>query len=157
MDDPTPIEPQSPAAPVAPAAPASSPLPSIPADVKKQSLPSAAAPAQAGQEDGATPAEPLSRRDALKQALEGKTKRGDHAQYQPRQNGQFAGPPSPPPAPAAGSPSAVPQHSPSRPSMPKSLRKELEAHWNTAHPELAAAIHQRELDYEKGVQPLKEA
>jgi len=41
--------------------------------------------------------------------------------------------------------------------MPKSLRKELEAHWNTAHPELAAAVHQRQLDYEKGVQPLKEA
>jgi len=43
-----------------------------------------------------------------------------------------------------------------RPAMPKSLKKELESHWNTVAPEFAAAIAQRETDYEKGVAPLKE-
>jgi hypothetical protein len=40
--------------------------------------------------------------------------------------------------------------------MPKSFNKELEAHWNTAHPELLSKFVQRELDTEKGVAPLKE-
>ncbi len=75
--------------------------------------------------------------------------RGTHAQFQPRDQGKFAGPPKFP-TPQPPQPTAV-----ERPAMPKSLRKELQAHWETAHPELAAAIHQRELDYEKGVQPLK--
>ena len=57
------------------------------------------------------------------------------------------------PLPAAETPAfPVPQ----RPAMPKSLKKELEAHWNQAHPELASAFVQREADYEKDVAPLRD-
>lgn len=43
-----------------------------------------------------------------------------------------------------------------RPPMPKSLKLELQPHWDTAPEPLLAAINQREQDYEKGVTPLKE-
>ncbi len=43
-----------------------------------------------------------------------------------------------------------------RPPMPKSLKLELQPHWDTAPEPLLAAINQREADYEKGVTPLKE-
>ena len=79
--------------------------------------------------------------------------RGRHARFQPRDGGRFAGPPAAP----AESVVPAPVPAPVRPDMPKSLRLELKPHWDTAHPDLAAAIHQRELDYDKGVQPLKAA
>lgn len=41
-------------------------------------------------------------------------------------------------------------------AMPKSLRKEVAAHWKTAHPELAQEIIRREADFEKGIQGSKE-
>lgn len=90
------------------------------------------------------------RRELLTRAVEKSTERGKHAQHQPRTpHGQFNGPPKAPEVPAVP---AIP-----RPQMPKSLKRELQPHWETAHPELAAAIHQRELDYEKGLTPLQRA
>ncbi len=60
--------------------------------------------------------------------------------------------PKPPALPAAAEPvAAVPKV-----AMPKSLRLELSQHWEKTPAELQAAINQREADYEKGVQPLKQ-
>lgn len=68
------------------------------------------------------------------------------------EHGKFAPAPAAP-APQFPTPEAA---APQRPTMPKSLRKELESHWNTAPVELVSAIVQREADFEKGVTPLKE-
>lgn len=120
-----------------------------PAPVAEPSAtPSAAEPP--AQPPAAAP-DPKDRRGLLVEAIQ-KNNRGQHAQRQPREQGKFAGPPQ---APAQAAAPVVPAVQ--RPAMPKSLKKELEQHWNAAPAELAAAVHQRELDYEKGVQPLKEA
>lgn len=138
-----------------------------PIEVQQPPVDGGAPPAPApAPEIPATPPEtpkaidPKDRRDLLMREFSKPSERGKHAQHQPRDNGKFAGPPKFPVPPAAKSPEAVPPAAPvvapQRPEMPKSLKKELQAHWEAAHPELAAAIHQRELDYEKGVMPLKE-
>jgi hypothetical protein len=64
-------------------------------------------------------------------------------------------------APATPAPAAAPAPveeitAPERPAMPRSFKKELESHWGALPHEFAAAVVQRETDYEKGVQPLKE-
>lgn len=96
----------------------------------------------------APPAEPLTRRDQLVESFKTvekkETERGKHAVNQPREQGKFAGPPVAPIAVA-----------PIRPAMPKSYKLELQKHWDALPPEFAAAVHQRELDSEKGIEPLK--
>lgn len=86
------------------------------------------------------------------------TERGKHAQYQPRDNGKFAGAPQFPKPPAGTDPGAdAPAKPPvSRPSMPKSLKLELQPHWDAAPLDLLNAVIERETNYEKGVVPLKE-
>lgn len=102
-----------------------------------------------------TPAkpDPSDLRGTIEHAMKNPGNRGKHATYQPRnEQGKFVGAPVQPPT---AQPAVAPPPTP-RPEMPKSLKLELKQHWEAAHPELAAAIHQRELDYEKGVMPLKE-
>src|SRR6185369_11363430 len=92
------------------------------------------------------PAKPQDRREVIADAFRNPTQRGKHAASQPREQGRFAGPP----APQFPTPQAI-----QRPEMPKSLKKEVEAHWNTAPVELVSEFHRREQDYEKGLQPLR--
>lgn len=98
----------------------------------------------------AEPAKPLTRAETIREALntppeERKpTNRGKHAVNQPREQGKFA----------PGSPAQVAPVAPvvsDRPPMLKSLRKEVEPHWNNAPAELLAEFTRREADYEKGV------
>lgn len=107
-------------------------------------------PAQAPEVAPAAPTEPLSRRDSIRQEF-AKTNRGQHAQHQPREQGKFAGPPALPPplSPAPVAPAVQ------RPAMPKAYKLELQKHWEAIPPEFATAVHQRELDAERGIQPLK--
>lgn len=125
--------------PVAEPAPAPAPAPEAPA-----------APAETPKTD------PKDRRELLAKEFAKPNERGKHAQHQPREQGKFAGPPKFPTPQQAQAPTPPAAPAIQRPEMPKSLKKELQAHWEAAHPELAAAIHQRELDYERGVMPLKE-
>src|SRR5262245_40850649 len=82
----------------------------------------------------------------------------------PRVNGRFApaNPATPPAnaAPATAVPELVPQTPaapvPPRPAMPKSLRLELQPHWDAAPDELRNAIIEREAAGEKGIAPLKD-
>ena len=85
------------------------------------------------------PKEPETRRDVLERAFKTPNNRGKHASLQPREAGKFAGPPQTPQAEA-----------PARPPLLKSLKKELEPHWNNAPPELLNAFAQREADFDKG-------
>jgi DNA repair exonuclease SbcCD ATPase subunit len=86
-------------------------------------------------------------------------KRGRHAAFQPREQGKFA--PGKPEVPIEnqqdtsknallndvnGQKNAL---LPDRPPMVKSLKKELEPHWNAAHPELAKAWVEREAAIER--------
>ena len=88
------------------------------------------------------PAEPQSRADTIREAMKSPTNRGKHAVHQPREGGKFAGAPQfPTPEP--------------RPTMPKSLRMELQPHWEKAPHELLSAVNQREADYEKGIAQYK--
>jgi len=88
------------------------------------------------------PAEPQSRADTIREAMKSPTNRGKHAVHQPREGGKFAGAPQfPTPEP--------------RPAMPKSLRMELQPHWEKAPHELLSAVNQREADYEKGIAQYK--
>ncbi len=102
-------------------------------------------------ETPAEPAKPLTRAETIREALntpaeERKpTNRGKHAVNQPREQGKFA-----PGAPVVADPVQAPVVS-DRPPMLKSLRKEVEAHWNNAPPELLNEFTRREADYEKGV------
>lgn len=92
-------------------------------------------------------AEPQSRADVLREAFNKPSNRGKHAAYQPREQGKFA-----PGAPL------VPKEQPvevQRPPMPKSLRKELEPHWQQAPKELIEAFIQRDLDAERGITQYK--
>lgn len=83
------------------------------------------------------------RREVIRAAMSGEkpTNRGKHAQYQPRETGKFAGPPTFP--------------TPEPPQMPKSLKRELQKHWEMSPVELRQAIHQREMDFEKGITQYK--
>jgi len=86
--------------------------------------------------------EPQSRADTIREAMKSPTNRGKHAVHQPREGGKFAGAPQfPTPEP--------------RPAMPKSLRMELQPHWEKAPHELLSAVNQREADYEKGIAQYK--
>ena len=88
------------------------------------------------------PVEPQSRADTIREAIKSPTNRGKHAVHQPREGGKFAGAPQfPTPEP--------------RPAMPKSLRMELQPHWEKAPHELLSAVNQRESDYEKGIAQYK--
>ena len=88
------------------------------------------------------PAEPQSRADTIREAMKSPTNRGKHAVHQPREGGKFAGAPQfPTPEP--------------RPTMPKSLRMELQPHWEKAPHELLSAVNQREADYEKSIAQYK--
>ena len=90
----------------------------------------------------AEPSEPQSRADTIREAMKSPTNRGKHAVHQPREGGKFAGAPQfPTPEP--------------RPAMPKSLRMELQPHWEKAPHELLTAVNQRESDYEKGIAQYK--
>lgn len=86
---------------------------------------------------------PVDRREVIRAAMNGEkpTNRGKHAQYQPRETGKFAGPPTFP--------------TPEPPQMPKSLKRELQKHWEMSPVELRQAIHQREVDFEKGITQYK--
>lgn len=97
----------------------------------------------------AAPAAPESRRDTIERAFKTPTNRGKHASLQPREQGRFAG------APQVGGAVAAPAPVVERPPLSKSLKRELEPHWNAAPHELVTAFAQREADYEKGVEPLK--
>ena len=80
--------------------------------------------------------EPQSRADTIREAMKSPTNRGKHAVHQPRDGGKFAGAPQfPTPEP--------------RPTMPKSLRSDLQPHWEKAPHELLSAFNQREADYDK--------
>lgn len=88
------------------------------------------------------PVEPQSRADTIREAMKSPTNRGKHAVHQPREGGKFAGAPQfPTPEP--------------RPAMPKSLRMELQPHWEKAPHELLSAVNQREQDYEAGIAQYK--
>lgn len=88
-------------------------------------------------------AEPIDRREVIRAAMNGEkpTNRGKHAQFQPRDTGKFAGPPKFP--------------TPEPPQMPKSLKRELQQHWEMAPIELRQAVYQREVDFEKGISQYK--
>lgn len=95
--------------------------------------------------------EPKTRADTIRDALNKPSNRGKHAAYQPREQGKFApGSPNVPKEQAPEQPQA-----PSRPALLKSLKKELEPHWNAAPPELLQAFAQREADFEKGAETWK--
>lgn len=91
--------------------------------------------------DSAAPVVPETRHDTLRRALNTPNNRGKHAAFQPREAGKFAGAPIRP---------AEQNQAPTRAPMIKSLRRELEPHWNTAHPELVNAFVEREAAFEKG-------
>lgn len=98
----------------------------------------------------AEPAAPLSRRDMIAKAMAEvpANKRGQHAAFQPREQGKFApGKPEVPAEPAA----PVQQQAPAPVKVPmvKSLKKELQAHWDAAHPDLAKAWTEREAAIER--------
>lgn len=112
------------------------------------------APAPAPAATPAAPAstvsvEPKSRHDTIREAMKAAkdgTLRGQHAQRQPREAGKFAGPPAsatPAPVPLEAAPKP-------RPALLKSLKRELEPHWNTAPQELVEAFAEREAAFEKG-------
>src|SRR5437879_2434995 len=85
--------------------------------------------------------EPPNRREIIAKAFQ-------KAPPAPRQpTGQFA--PKPPETPPGRHQDAT--KTPPRPAMPKSLKKDLQTHWDAAPVELLSAIEQREADYEKGV------
>lgn len=100
------------------------------------------------------PAEPKSRHDVIREAMKAAkdgTLRGQHATRQPREQGKFAGPPQAPQASQA--PQQAPEVTPKpRPALLKSLKKELEPHWNTAPQELVEAFAEREAAFERGAQ-----
>lgn len=107
-------------------------------------VPPVEAPVAAPTQETPAAPDPKDLHAVVKHATE--TKRGTHAQHQPRtERGQFDGPPKVPPVPAA----------PPRPPLPKSLKQDLAPHWEKTPAELAAAIIEREAAYEKGVEPLK--
>lgn len=83
-------------------------------------------------------------RDALNKPP---TNRGKHAAYQPREQGKFV-----PGAPAIPAPAAP---IPPELALPKSIKREYEAHWNQTPAELRQALIQREADYEKGINQYK--
>lgn len=96
------------------------------------------------------PEQPLSRRELLAREFKTPTERKPNGQFIPANRRQAA-------APAAQS--QVPPEKQvaaeiKRLTMPKSLKKELQSHWDTAPMELVNAIAQREADHEKGVAPL---
>lgn len=111
------------------------------------------APAPAA--ENAAPAEPQSRRDVIAAAMRARdgTNRGQHATRQPREQGKFAGPPEaaqkPAQAPQANAEPAAPRP---RPALLKSLKRDLEPHWNNAPQELVEAFAEREAAFEKGAQ-----
>lgn len=96
--------------------------------------------------------DPTDRRALVKQAFVAQTNRGKHAVNQPRVDGKFAGPPQ---LPAQQAQPVVPV-GPTRPAMPKAYKLEHQKHWDAIPQEFAAAVHQRELDAEKGIVPLKQ-
>lgn len=100
------------------------------------------------------PAEPQSRHDTIRAAMKAAkdgTLRGQHAANQPREQGKFAGPPKAATTPATPVTGEVAPVAPKpRPALLKSLKRELEPHWNTAPQELVEAFAQREADFEKG-------
>lgn len=103
--------------------------------------PSAAPPPPAEPQTSAE--EPIDRREVIRAAMNGEkpTNRGKHAQFQPRDTGKFAGPPKfPTPEPV---------------QMPKSLKRELQQHWEMTPMELRQAVYQREMDFEKGISQYK--
>lgn len=103
--------------------------------------PAAAVPAEPKPADPTT----QTRRDIIKAAMDKPANnRGRHAAYQPRADGKFA--PGAPVVPVAAPAAAEP----ARPALIKSLKKDLEAHWNAAPRELVEAFAQREQDFEKG-------
>ncbi len=104
----------------------------------------------------AAPAIPETRRDTIARAVAESKQNPREVRPNPRPrfvDGKFAPVEAAPVAPAF--PTAETQ-APKPPSMPKSLRLELQPHWEKTPAELQAAINQREADYERGVQPLKE-
>lgn len=88
-------------------------------------------------------ADPKDRRAVIAEAMKTPTNRGKHAAFQPREQGKFAGPPATPPVAEV-----VPKV---RPALLKSLKKDLEPHWNAAPTELLEAFTQREADFDKGI------
>lgn len=115
--------------------------------------PAPEAPAAAQPAAPEAPKAPESRRDVLERAFKTPNNRGKHASLQPREQGKFAGPPqakSEAPQVATDAPAA-----PVRPPLLKSLKRELEPHWNSAPPELLQAFAQREADFDKGAQTWK--
>lgn len=101
----------------------------------------------------AAPAIPETRRDTIARAVAEAKQQPPRDRNAPRPrfvDGKFA-----PVEVAPAFPTAETQ-APKPPSMPKSLRLELQPHWEKTPAELQAAINQREADYERGVQPLKE-
>lgn len=134
-----------------------------------------AAPTPAPEAAPQAPEKPLERREVIAAAIKasqepanGKTLRErmiENGTIRPRdQQGRFAPQQAQPatakpsqaaaPArPADGVPSLSPSSSPATASdvpLPRSLKKELEAHWKAANPELQRAIAQREADFERG-------
>lgn len=103
--------------------------------------PSAATPPPAEPQPSAEA--PVDRREVIRAAMNGEkpTNRGKHAQFQPRNTGKFSGPPKFP--------------TPEPPQMPKSLKRELQEHWEMTPLELRQAVHQREVDFEKGISQYK--
>ena len=98
------------------------------------------------------PKEPKTRLETLTAAMKASkdgTLRGQHAASQPRSGGKFAGAPIAQSEIVQNQPAV--EQAPQRPAMPKSLRKELEPHWNAAPQELVQAFLQRDADAEKGI------
>lgn len=134
---------------------------SAPAVEEVTQTPAPEAPAPATPAPEAAPAEtqePMSRRDMIAKAMAEvpDNKRGQHAAFQPRDNGKFA--PGKPEIPQNPAPKQNPatvdalKQNPGtvdRPPMVKSLKKELEAHWNNAPPELTKAWVEREAAIER--------
>ena len=142
------------AAPEAPAAaPAAQPSqPAAPAAAPKQSSASPSTPA------GAAPQKPVERSSVIREAMIAKgiikprvdapAATGVNSGQQPRdERGKFASPLTAPlattPAPSAASPQVT--------NLPRSLRKEYEAAWKAAHPDLQKAWTQRDADYDRGI------
>lgn len=93
-----------------------------------------------------TPVVPLTRREKIAEVMATKTAAPAIPLPRPRDpSGKFA-----PNAPTFPTPAVQ------RPDMPKSLKQDLIPHWNAAPVELVNAVHQRELDHEKGVAQLKQ-
>ncbi len=100
----------------------------------------------------AAPSTPETRREVIARAMAQPPREGRAPR--PRfEDGKFA-----PAQPAPQTPAfpTTETQAPKPPAMPKSLRLELQPHWEKTPAELQAAINQREADYERGVQPLKE-